>query len=65
MIAIVLNFFLGKSIGASVIPSGSEASDVMAWCTIPGMETLENTYLPMNIVSSSAIMTYYTICNGY
>lgn len=60
-IAITLNFFLGKALGASVIPSGSEASDVLAWCTIPGMENLENTYLPMNIVSSSAIMTYYTI----
>jgi hypothetical protein len=61
MIAITLNFFLAKALGANVIPSGSEASDVLAWCTIPGMENLENTFLPMNIVSSSAIMTYYTI----
>lgn len=57
MIAIILNFLLP----GRVSPSGTEASDVMAWCTIPGMENLENTYLPMNIVSSSAIMTYYTI----
>ena len=58
-VSILLNFLLARSLGMGVDPTGSEASDVMAWCTIPGMENLESKLFPMNIVSSSAIMTYY------
>ena len=59
-LAIVLNFLIAKFMGWGVdANSVSEASNVMAWCMIPGLESLESKLLPMNIVSSSAIMTYY------
>jgi hypothetical protein len=61
-VAIVLNFIVSKFMGFSVdVNSTSEASNVMAWCMIPGLESLESKLLPMNIVSSSAIMMYYLI----
>lgn len=58
--SIILNFILAKFLGWSVDSnSSSEASGVMGWCMIPGLENLESKMLPMNIVSSSAIMAYY------
>jgi hypothetical protein len=41
--------------------SGKETSSGSSWCMIPGLEMLESKYLPMNLVSSSAILMYYLI----
>ena len=61
-LAILLNFLVAKLMGLNVdANSASEARNVMAWCMIPGLESLESKLLPMNIVSSSAIMMYYLI----
>lgn len=58
--AILLNFIIAKFAGWSIDTySNTETTDVMGWCMIPGLERLESKLLPMNIVSSSAIIAYY------
>jgi len=58
--AILFNFIIAKFAGWSDDTySGTESTDVMGWCMIPGLEKLESKVFPMNIVSSSAIIAYY------
>jgi len=62
LIAIVVNFFLALIMGKSVIMevAGQERPGP-AWCMIPGLEKFENKRMPMSIVSSWSILTYYMI----
>jgi hypothetical protein len=43
------------------VTSAQAESPGVGWCMIPGLEVFESKYLPMNIVSSSAILMYYLI----
>jgi hypothetical protein len=57
--AILINYFVGKILGGSV-STGPEQPGT-AWCMIPGLEWAENKFMPMNIVSSWAIISYFLI----
>jgi len=62
LIAIVVNFFIALMTGKSVVweAQGQERPGP-AWCMIPGLEKFENKRMPMSIVSSWSILTYYLI----
>jgi len=36
-----------------------------SWCTIPGLEVLENPFLPMAFVLTSTVLFYYSYWTGY
>lgn len=62
MLSIIINWLVGFTIGGSQLMStpGAEQPGT-TWCMIPGLEGLENKYMPMSIVSSWTILTYYVI----
>jgi hypothetical protein len=65
LLSIVLNFMISLLTGSSVISAevGPERPGP-AWCMIPGLEKFENKMMPMSIVSSWAILSYYVIFAG-
>lgn len=62
LIAIVVNFFIALMTGKSVVwDATTQERPGPAWCMIPGLEKFENKRMPMSIVSSWSILTYYLI----
>jgi hypothetical protein len=59
ILTIILNYFIGGAVSrnSSTPPMAGGADS--RWCSIPGLEGLESTTLPMNISSTTAIVLYY------
>lgn len=61
LLSIAMNWVFGIILGhSSWVTEGIEQPGT-AWCMIPGLEGFENRAMPMNLVSSSTILTYYII----
>jgi len=67
--SVIASFILGK-VGANALklnisPVNTTSSLAQGgWCTIPGLEALESPFMPMSMLISSIIITYYSIFLG-
>lgn len=61
LLSIAMNWVIGMFTGHSSFISGGTEQPGTGWCMIPGLEGFENRAMPMNLVSSATILTYYLI----
>jgi hypothetical protein len=61
LLSIAMNWAFGMFSGHSSWATGGMEQPGTGWCMIPGLEGLENRAMPMNLVASSTILTYYII----
>ena len=61
LLSIAMNWVIGMFTGHSSFASGGTEQPGTGWCMIPGLEGFENRAMPMNLVSSATILTYYLI----
>jgi hypothetical protein len=61
IVTMIINYFAGNALGnrmnVDTIPMAGGADS--RWCSIPGLEGLESTTLPMNISTTVSIVLYY------
>jgi len=62
LVAVVLIKFVTSFTTFGLTTSDNSAT---SWCTIPGLESLENPILPMAFVLTSTILFYYTYWTGH
>ena len=60
LLSIAINWVIGMYTGHSSFTSGPEQPGT-GWCMIPGLEGFENRAMPMNLVGSATVLTYYLI----
>lgn len=63
-IAVLLSLLIGRVVtsisgGLSLFQDQSESNSSVFWCSLPGLEYLENPYLPSTLFSSLTIGMYY------
>jgi hypothetical protein len=61
LLSIAMNWVVGMGIGHSSWATEGIEQPGTSWCMIPGLEGFENRAMPMNLVASSAILSYYII----
>jgi len=50
-----------SSSGTAALPSGASLNDSGVWCTLPGLEFLENPWIPTSLFTFSLIIFYYAL----
>jgi hypothetical protein len=61
LISILLNWLIGTLTGYSSFSSQGIEQPGRTFCMIPGLEGFENRSMPMNLVASTSILSYYII----
>jgi len=61
LLSIAMNWVAGLYFGHSSFTSQGPEQPGSGWCMIPGLEGFENRAMPMNLVASATVLTYYLI----
>jgi hypothetical protein len=61
LLSVAMNWVFGLPFGHSSWATTGPEQPGTGWCMIPGLEGFENRAMPMNLVASTTVLTYYLI----